>query len=74
MTDPFSLRYFDDNKKNTFNNGSNYGHRLVNLTCKQTLNVGVVSMVLNADGSDVGCPIEKKNLIIRNSWNKCIER
>ena len=28
MTDPVSLHYFVDNKKNTFNNGSSNGHGL----------------------------------------------
>ena len=36
MTRPFSLCYSDDNKKNTFNNDGIKGHRLYNVTCKQT--------------------------------------
>ena len=36
MINPFSLRYSDDNKKNTFNNGGNIGHGLKNVTFKQT--------------------------------------
>ena len=32
----FALHYSDDNKQNTFNNGGNNGHRLKNVTCKQT--------------------------------------
>ena len=34
---PFSLHYSDDNKKNTFNDLGSKGHRLKNVTCKQTL-------------------------------------
>ena len=36
VVDSFSLHYSDDNKKNTFENGGNNGHRLSNFTCKQT--------------------------------------
>ena len=30
------LRYSDDNKRKTFNNGVNNGHGLKNVTCEQT--------------------------------------
>ena len=45
MTDPFSLPYSDDNKKNTFNNGGNNGHGLKNVTCKQ--NFSPISLVID---------------------------
>ena len=35
--DPFSLRYSDENKKTTFNNGGNNGDALKNVKSKQNL-------------------------------------
>ena len=35
---PIFLRYSDDDKKNTFYNGGNNGHKRKNVTFKQTFN------------------------------------
>ena len=45
MIDPFSLRYSDDNRKNTFHSGGNNGHWLKNVRCKQTLTKPIMSCV-----------------------------
>ena len=37
VTNPFSLCYSDDNKKYTFNDYCNNGHKLKYVTCKQTV-------------------------------------
>ena len=41
VTDPSSLRYSDDNKKNTIDNGvmMDNGHGVKIVTCKQSLNL-----------------------------------